>query len=171
MQAGLPAGVNYGYVVDSSGRPVSYRAEPSISSYAQPSLASDYQQRINTISQDYKPDQSYQTRPTNQSPQDYSSGRSSSHLSEYQTGTQSTEYITRAPMPPSAYHGRDLGGQAQGMSNAVGAYCPMPNSQPYLATAPPTQQVPGTTYPVQQGVGAMHPQHTGSLRYYDSSVN
>ena len=176
MQPGMSSGVNYGYMVDASGRPVPYRGDPSIPSYTPPSLASEYQQRINSIPQDYKlpqdykAGQNYPTRPTNQSPQDYPASRPSSHLPEYQTGAQSAEYTTRPSVPASAYHGRELGGQSQGMSSTGGAYCPMPNPQPYLATAPPAQQAPGTTYPVQQAVGAMQPQQTTSIRYYDPNV-
>ncbi|KAF2236073.1 hypothetical protein EV356DRAFT_531320 [Viridothelium virens] len=170
IQSGLSSGVNYGYMVDSSGRPVPYRGDASVPTYTSPSLSSDYQPRVTSLSQDYKSGQNYQTRTTNQSTPDYSSSRSSSHLPEYQTGAQPTEYSSRAPVAAPGYHGRDLGGQTQAMSSAVGAYCPMPNPQPYLATAPPTQQAPGAAYSVQQGGGAIHPQQTGSLRYYDPNV-
>ncbi|KAI9660021.1 MAG: hypothetical protein M1821_001373 [Bathelium mastoideum] len=176
MQPGMSSGVNYGYMMDTSGRAMPYRGEASISSYTSPSLASEYQQRLNSIPHDYKTGPNYTSRPTNHPPppppppQDYSTSRSSSHLSEYQSGAQSTEYAARGPIAAPTYQGRELGGQNQGIAGATVAYCQMPASQPYMATAPATQQAPVTTYPVQQSAGAMQPQQTGPIRYYDPNV-
>ena len=171
MQPGISSGVNYGYMMDTSNRPMPYRGDASISSYTSPSLASEYQQRLNSMPQDYKTGQNYPPRSANRpSQQDYSANRSSSHLSEYQTGAQTSEYASRGPISASGYQTRELGGQNQGMSSGAVAYCAMPVSQSYLSTAPASQQTSVTTYPVQQGAGAMQPQQAGSMRYYDPNV-
>ncbi|KAI9703501.1 MAG: hypothetical protein M1820_005805 [Bogoriella megaspora] len=187
MQPTLSSGVNYGYMMDSTGRPLPYRGDQSIPSYAASGLATDYQQRLPSQPQDYKAGQSmssaqgYQAR-SNQTSQDYaaSTNRSSSHLADYQGGNPPTDYSratggpggdyqARGAMPGTNYQARDMNAQSQAMSGAVGAYCPMPNTGPYMATASAAPS-PSTTYAMQQNIGAMHPHQQSPLRYYDPHV-
>jgi hypothetical protein len=182
MQPNMPSGVNYGYMMDNAGRTMPYRGDPSLSSYSASSLSSEYNQRLGPNAQDFKPSQTINSAPGYQRPQqtppEYSApSRSSSHLSDYNPGVQSaeygrapaatsTDYPSRGPLQNSGYQGRDIAAQ----TGAVGAYCPMPTPQPYMATAPAAQQSAVTTYPVQQSVSAMHAQQAGPMRYYDPNV-